>query len=240
LSALFSDHVNGLVDFLLAVWTRLTGLIARAFELFVRFIALFAPKPIQYSMAVIQDDSLALSASGAEASTKMPQWVIYLFMGFIALLALAAILGLLWVLRGTKLSRAKRRTPRRVVRQNRMLEAILSRIRSIRDAIAFETAYKRHRRTPQGLYVLAVRSCRLTKLRKHPSESPAAFIRRLHGHLLAGSGLSTLDALADKLDRALYGGESVPLSHGESDAFAAQIQSLRTISSKKTGNSPRF
>lgn len=233
LTALFSGHVNGIVDFFLAVWSYLSGLIARAFELFVRFIALFAPKPVQYNMTVMQDDSPVMSMSGIEVSAKMPQWAIYLFMGFIALLFIAAILGILFVLRRTKISRKKRRTPRRITRQNRMLEAIIARIRAIREAIAFEAAYKKHRRTPQGLYVLAVRACRLTKLKKRPAESPSAFIRRLHDHLIENSGMSTLDALANKLDRALYANEHVSLSHGESDAFAAQIQALRAISSKK-------
>ena len=72
-----------------------------------------------------------------------------------------------------------------------------------------------------------MRACRLTRKRKRPFESPGAFIRRLHAQLLENSGMSTLDALADKLDRALYAGETVHLSHGESDAFAAQIQAVR-------------
>jgi len=232
LTALFGGHVNGVVDFLLAVWAIAAGVAAQALKLFARFIALFAPRPVQYDMTLAQDDSIALSMSGAEVGAKMPQWVVYLFMALIALLIIAAILGLLWVLRGTKISRSKRRTPRRVTRQNKMLEAILTRIREIREALAFEAAYKLHRRTPQGLYVFAVRACRLTKLRKRPSESPGAFIRRLHSHLLEKSGLSTLDALADKLDRALYAGERVPLSRGEHDAFTAQIHALRSHSSK--------
>lgn len=233
LAALFGGHVNSFVDFLLTVWAFVSGIARRALMLFARLITLFAPKPVQYNMTLSQDDSLALSMSGIEVGAKMPQWVIYLFIGFIALLAAAAVLGLLWALRGTKISRTRRRTPRRVTRQSRMLEALLARIRAIREALAFEAAYKKHRRTPQGLYVLAVHACRLTKLRKQPSESPGAFIRRLHAYLLDKSGLSTLDALADKLDRALYAGESVPLSRGESDAFAAQIQALRNSSIKK-------
>lgn len=233
LSSLFGGHVNSIVDLLLAIWRLITGIAGRALMLFTYFIALFAPKPVHYNMTLSADDSLPMSMAGVEISAKMPQWVIYLFIGFIILLAIAAIVGILWVLRRTKISRANRRTPRRVTRQNKMLAAILARIRAIREALAFEAAYKRHRRTPQGLYVLAVRACRLTKLRKRPSESPGVFIRRLHAHLLAKSGLSTLDALADKLDRALYANERVPLSHGESDAFAAQIQALRSLSSKK-------
>lgn len=233
LLSLLSGRINGVVDLLLTVWNVCVRIVARAFELFVRFIALFAPKPVQYNMTLTQEDAISPVATGLEISAKMPRWAIYLFIAFMAALVIAVIVLILWALRNTKLSRAPRRTPRRVTRTSRMLEALLARLRALREALAFESAYKRHRRTPQGLYILAVRACRLTKLKKRPAESPGAFIRRLHMHLLDKSGLSTLDALADKLDRALYADESVPLSRGESDAFAAQIQALRSISSKK-------
>lgn len=230
LLGLVSGRINSVVDALLSLWSVIVRIISRAFELFVRFIALFAPKPVQYNMSSPQEDSLALNAQGIEVTAKMPQWAIYLFMGLIAVLILAAVLAVLYMLRGTKLSRKQRKKPRRVMRQSRMLEAIMARLRTIREAIAFELLYRANRRTPQGLYILAVRACRLSRRRKRPKESPGAFIRRLQGELLEHSSLSTLDALADKLDRALYAGESVHLSHGESDAFAAQIQAIRQIS----------
>lgn len=226
LSSLFSGQIHGIVDLLLSVWAFVLGILKRVLNAFVYLLAFIVPKPVHYDMAPVQSDSPMMSANGVEVSAQMPQWLIYLFIGLIALLILAAVLAVLWILKNTKLSRSKRRTPRRVVRQSRMLQAILARIRAIQAALAFEASYKRNRRTPQGLYILALRTCRLTKLKKRPSESPGVFIRRLHAHLLDQSGLSTLDALADKLDRTLYAGEHVPLSHGESDAFAAQIAAL--------------
>jgi len=230
LLSLVFGNVTGLVDALLAAWHAAVRVIARVFELFVRFIALFAPKPVQYNMTLSSEDSTVLGAAGLEAAEPMPQWVIVLFIAVIILLLLAAVIAILWALRHTKLSRKPRRAARRVARSSRMMEALLARLAAIREAVAFELAYRKNRRTPQGLYVLAVRACRLSRRRKRPSESPAAFIRRLHADLLYASGLSTLDALAAKLERALYAGETVPLSRGESDAFAAQIQAIRRIS----------
>jgi len=234
LLALMSGRINSVVDMLLAAWSACVRVISRIFEAFVRLIALIAPKPVQYNMALTQEEAFAPAASGLEVSAQMPRWAIYLFISFMAVLAIAAIVLILWALRNTKLSRSPRRKARRITRSSRMLESILAYIRALRESLAFESAYKKNRRTPQGLYILAMRRCRLTKLKKHPGESPPAFILRLHAHLIAVSGMSTLDALAGKLERALYAGESVPLSHGESDAFAAQIQALHALSSKKT------
>lgn len=184
-------------------------------------------------MSAGNDSAFLPEGAGLEITAKTPQWLIWLFIAAIALLILVVVAAILWALRGTKLSRARRRkASRRVTRSSRMLDALLARLRALREAVSFELSYRRNRRTPQGLYVLAVRACRLTKRRRRPSESPAAFIRRLHSELLENSGLSTLDALADKLERALYAGETVPLSHGESDAFAAQLQAAAKLPSQ--------
>jgi len=229
LLSLVSGRINSVVDALLAVWGVCVRIIARAFELFARFIALFAPKPVQYNMSAGNDSAFLPEGAGLEVTAAMPRWLVMLLIALIVLAIAAAVLAILWALRGTKLSRAPRRTARRVTRTSRMMEALLNRLRALREALAFESALRRNRRTPQGLYVLAVRRCRLTKLRKRPGESPPAFIRRLHAQLMAQSGMSTLDALAAKLERALYAGERVPLSHGESDAFATQIQAAAKL-----------
>lgn len=233
LLGMVSGKINGIVDLLLSLWAAILRLLSRALELFARIVALFAPKPVHYNMAPVQEDSFIPQNAGLEITAKMPQWAIYLFMGLIGGLILAAVLAILYMLRGTKIKRTARKNPRRVTRTSRMLEAIMARLAMIREAIAFELLYRAHRRTPQGLYVLAVRACRLTRRKKRPGESPGAFIRRLHALLIESSGMSTLDALADKLDRTLYAGETVPLSHGESDAFAAQIQAVRQISASQ-------
>lgn len=233
LLSLASGRIDSVVDFLLTLWRGAVSAVSRVFELFVRFIALFMPKPVQYNMSAGNDSAFLPEGAGLEITAKTPQWLIWLFIAAIALLILAVVAAILWALRGTKLSRARRRkSSRRVTRSSRMLDALLARLRALREAVSFELAYRRNRRTPQGLYVLAVRACRLTRRRRRPSESPAAFIRRLHGELLENSGLSTLDALADKLERALYAGETVPLSHGESDAFAAQLQAAAKLPSQ--------
>ncbi len=234
LLSLASGRIDSVVAFLLTIWRAVSSAVARAFELFVRFIALFMPKPVQYNMTAGNDSAFLPEGAGLEVTAAMPRWLVVLFIALIALSILAAVLAILWALRSTKLSRAKRRkSSRRVTRTSRMLESILARIAAMREALAFELLYRKNRRTIAGLYVLAVRACRLTKRRKRAGESPGAFIRRLHVELLAQSGLSTLDALAAKLERALYAGETVPLSRGESDAFAAQIQAAAKLPSIK-------
>ena len=95
-----------------------------------------------------------------------------------------------------------------------MGEALRALIAKVMGSIAFELHYRANRRTPQGLYVYAVRSCRIKLLPKHKSESAGAYIRRLHKILLAQTGLSTLDRLADMLDRALYSDAKPHLSRG--------------------------
>lgn len=237
LLTLSNGHVESFVSFLLAVWTFAARIIRRAFELFVYMIALFAPKPVHYNYASMQEEAPAVIMGGTNIDAQMPQWVIYIFIAGFVLLALSVVAAILWLLRGTKLSRRKARRARRVTRQSKMLSALRERLCALKEHIAFETAYRHNRRTPQGLYVLAVRTCRTKQLKKRPSESPGAYIRRLHGVLLEKSGMSTLDALAGKLDRILYAGESVPLSHGESDAFAAQIAAVRQIDSAKRPDS---
>lgn len=236
LLSLFSGHVNGLVEAFLLIWKHLQRAAISIMTVFGLFLArLFGnPRMMNHQQAVYQDSTVYQTGS-MEAMGTAPQWVVYLVMGTIAAAILAAILAILWALRGTKLSRtSKRKSRRKVTRTSRMGEAVRALIARITNRITFELLYRANRRTPQGLYVYALRTCRIKLLPKHKSESAGAYIRRLHQILISQTGLSTLDRLADMLDRALYGDGKPRLSRGEADAFAAQIRAISAPAILKT------
>jgi predicted membrane protein len=142
LLSLVSGRINSVVDALLAVWAVCVRLISRVFEAFVRLIAFFAPKPVQYNMTLPPEESFVPVASGLEITAKMPRWAIMLFIACLIALAIVVVILMLWALRNTKLSRVPRRKARRVTRSSRMLEALLARIRALREAgfsVAAET-----------------------------------------------------------------------------------------------------
>lgn len=231
-----SGHVYSFVEVFLTIWQALWDAVAKAFTAFVLFMSrLLGPPRSIARPPVSQQDSFAYSAGVMEEMDKAPAWVVYLIMGAIAAVILAAILAILWALRSVKTGRTnKKKSRRKVTRTSRMGEALRALIAKVMGSIAFELHYRANRRTPQGLYVYAVRSCRIKLLPKHKNESAGAYIRRLHKILLAQTGLSTLDRLADMLDRALYSDAKPHLSRGEADTFAAQIRAIAPLSILKS------
>ena len=236
LLSLSGSHVDSLVEVFLSLWHTFSGAAASAFTAIVLFLSrLFGPPRSIARPPAAQQDSFTYYGGPMEEMGTAPQWVVYLVMGVIAAAILAAILAILWALRNTKLSRTRKtKSSRKVTRTSRMGEAIRALLARIVDLITFELLYRANRRTPQGLYIYAVRSCRIKLLPKRASESAGAYIRRLHQILLKQTGLSTLDRLADMLDRTLYGDGKLHLSHGEADAFAVQIRTISAPSILKT------
>ena len=239
LLTLSSGHVDGIVEAFLTVWRVVSGAVVQAFTAFVLFMSrLFGPPRAIARNPAAQQDAFTYYGGPMEEMGTAPQWVVYLVMCVIAALIIAAILAILWALRGTKLSRTgKKKSSRKVTRTSRMGEAIRALIAKAAGAITFELLYRANRHTPQGLYIYAVRTCRIKLLPKHKNESAGAYIRRLHQILLEQTGLSTLDRLADMLDRALYSGVKPRLSRGEADAFACQIRAIAPASIIKTPKS---
>lgn len=239
LLTLSSGHVDGLVEAFLAVWRTVSGAMIQDFTALVLFLSrLFDPPRTIARQPAAQQDSFVYYGGAMEEMGAAPQWVVYLVMGVIAAAILATLLAILWALRRTKLSRTgKKPVRRKVTRTSRMGEAIRALMARAAALAAFELRYRANRHTPQGLYVYAVRTCRLKLLPRHKSESAGAYIRRLHQILLEQTGLSTLDRLADMLDRALYSGVKPRLSRGEADAFACQIRAIAPASIIKTPKS---
>lgn len=228
LLSLAGGHVNSFVEAFLLVWSKVKAVLLFFFMIFARCIALLFGNPrMMKRQAAIQEDSLAYSVGPMEEMGTAPQWVVYLVMGVIAALILAAILGILFALRHTKISRTrKKKTYRKVTRTSHIAAALRAMIARIIGLITFELRYRANRHTPQGLYILAVRTCLTKRIPKRKHESPGAYLRRLHGLLIAQGSTSQLDQLAGMLDDALYGGKPVQLDRGQAEAFAGQIRAI--------------
>ncbi|MBR5301343.1 MAG: hypothetical protein IKU38_00735 [Clostridia bacterium] len=228
LLSLSGGHVSSLVEAFLVIWgylSRAAISVMTAIGLFLAY--LFGGQRMMQRQQAVYQDSPAYQTGVMTAAQTAPAWVVYLIMGAIAAVLLTAVIAILWVLRSTRLSSTRKaKSRRRVTRTSRMGEAIRALIARIAGAITFELRYRANRHTPQGLYIFAVRACRIKLLPKHKNESAGAYIRRLHQILLKQTGLSTLDRLADMLDRALYSDSKPHLSRGEADAFAAQIRAI--------------
>lgn len=228
LLSLSQGHVDSIVDLFLTVWAFLSGALKKAVAAIALFLAkLFGPPRMMERQHIVQEDSLAYSVSGMEEMGTAPQWVVYLVMGVIAAIILAAILGILWALRSTKLGRTRRKkTRRKVTRTSHIGTALRALIAKAVGLITFELRYRAGQHTPQGLYVLAVRTCLAKRIPKRKSESPGAYLRRLHDMLVAQGGASQLDHLAAMLDDALYGGIRAQLDPQQAEAFRSQIRAI--------------
>ncbi|MBE5798456.1 MAG: hypothetical protein E7321_00690 [Clostridiales bacterium] len=223
-----SGHVDSIVDLFLVFWahfSRIAMALMTGFGLLLAF--LFGGQRMMERNTVMQEDGPDFYSGVMEEMSAAPQWVVYLVMGVIAAAILAAVIAVLWALRHTKLGRSrKKKKHRKVTRTSHAGAAIRALIGRIVHAVAFELRYRANRRTPQGLYILAVRTCRVKRIPRRKHESPGAYMRRLHIMLTAQGSVSSLDQLAQMLDHALYGGLQTQLSRREADAFAAQIRSI--------------
>lgn len=228
LLSLTGSHIGGLVDRLLLLWNLIADAAVSILTAFALLMARLLGGPHTIARpAVYQEDSLAYQSGPMKETGTAPEWVVYLVMGLIAALIIAGILAILIALRRTRLqaSPSKRRR-RKAKRKSYAAHALRALLCKAAEAISFEIFYRLNSRSVQGLYVLAVRTCRLKRLPRLKRESPGAYIRRLHGILLSQSGPSTLDELAALLDLALYGGVQTPLSRRQSAAYAAQLRAL--------------
>lgn len=233
------SHVSGLVEAFLLVWDVFSRAAMTMLTILGLLLArLFGGQRMMERQQIVHEDSPAYSSAIMQEMGTAPQWVVYLVMGLIGAVVLGVILAILWVLRSTKIGRThKKKKRRKVTRSSHAMAAIRAALAKLCTLVTFELRYRANRRTPQGLYILAVRTGRIKRIPRKKHESPGAYIRRLHQMLLTQTGLSTLDRLADMLDRALYGDGKPHLSHGEADAFAAQIRAIAAPPIIKTGKS---
>jgi len=219
-------HVDSLVGFLMILWDHFCAACTLLLNILARIILLFAGKPKAYRQDTPPPQAEAPALEAMEI-VSAPDWIVYVFIALIIGLIILTVAVILYALHGMKLSRTGRLPrKRKVMRRSHFLSALRALVRRIADRIAFEIAYRRYRRTPQGLFILARRTGRLRRLPYKPCESAGAYLRRYHAALLAQGTDSSLDALAAQLDAALYGKEHIRLSRQEYEAFALQVAAL--------------
>ena len=180
---------------------------------------------LPFFAAAVIASVLRPAASRLHAHTRIPE------KAGGTVLILAAVILIIWALRSARFGRAKKKNIRRkVTRTSKAGEAIRALIAKTAALVAFELHYRAHRHTPQGIYVYAVRACRAKRIPRKKHESPGAYMRRLHGMLIAQGEKSDLETLAHMLDGALYGGIQPHLERSEADALSAQIRAIAAVS----------
>lgn len=248
-----SGQIHSAVDLLLviarevgAVLSVIFGAIGNVLAAIILFLIRILPDAQQNAA----QESMTAMGEMAEIAEEesggiLPVWVFPLIFGlFLAGLAI----WILYQLRDKKIFRAKIRTHRhKVVRKSYLLPMIIAFLRRFAEAVVFEWHYLRCRRSPQGLLVLAERTGRKHRLRRHPGESPGGYVRRLSREGLvdeSDSGTAQdsqapqnsekyaenkeiLIRLAGLLDDIFYGGETVTLTGAEYRGYVSAIRGIR-------------
>lgn len=211
---LASGKVHNAVD--LFLW--LMGYVLKAVELVMTLFAMAVGYVIYFFIMLMPNGPAGMQNSGLyvqkqeiiekveNAVIQVPDWVAG------ALLALAAIAGLIWVFRrfrGMKLKGAgPLRAEKAIVRKSYVLEALLTLAGRMRDGILFEFRYRRNRNTLEGMLVYAERLGKRRKVSRQTGEGPGEYMRRLAARLEAGENRQReeLFRLAHRLDCVCYGG----------------------------------
>ena len=228
LIALGSGQVDSLVALAAKVWALLGLVMEKIVRVFAALLSVNFYKNIRLEKVVDHYTVTIVPLNDEQAMGTAPLWLVYGFLALLGLFFLVFVVALLFDFRGKRVLRTKKNTRRRVVtRKSHLLSAIAALFVRARDTVAFELHYRFGKRVPQTLYVYAQRKFRLTKLAQRRSESPGAYLRRLHSLLHAQGEASSLDALAEQTDAAIYGGEAIVLSRQEYAAYAAQIRKVR-------------
>ena len=225
--ALSGSHIENLVDAILFLWRVVCRVSEACLHVLAWFLSLFVRKYQPNHVNPVYETS-AIPDLEDIGPVDAPAWIVYVLWGALSCVLITAVIALLRMLHGTKLTRtraAKRR--RRITRKSHFLSALRAMFAALAGRIAFETAYRFGPPSPQRLYVLAVRTGFVNRIGKRRAESPGAYLRRYHRTLAAQQAESSLDVLADTLDAALYGGAKPTLSRTEYERIARQIRSLR-------------
>ena len=117
----------------------------------------------------------------------------------------------------------------RTVRTSHFLESVREQAGSLAAAAVFEVQYRKNRKTPEGLFVLAERTGRRKRIIRKKDESPGAYVRRLaeRDGQDRPAGIERLDHLAEILDQVYYGEGGRTLSPEEYRSYAQAIKDLR-------------
>lgn len=219
-------HIESIVEAVILLWKALCRLGTLSLHALAWFLSLFAGQYKHVSVNPVYETPDMPDIEGI-GTIDAPAWIVYIFIGALAAVLIAAVIALIHMLHGTKLTRtrvSKRRS--RVTRKSHLLSALRALLSSFAARVAFEAAYRFGPPSPQRLYVLAVRTGLIHRFGKMRGETPGAYLRRYHLSLIAQQTESSLDDLANQLDSVLYGGVKNMMTHEEYERIARQIRSL--------------
>lgn len=183
---------------------KVIGVIVGGIILLIIWLLPGTPRVARDKMEMVVQENVEAAVELTEQ--VIPLWV-FQILGIVA--GLGALGWILYLCRGKKLQFRKRAVNRRrVVRRSRFLSAIAEALLRLRERFLFELDYRRYRRTPQGLLVLAERVGKQNHLARSVSESPGEYLRRFAGELEQNSGEGKeLQELAHMLDCIYYAGQ---------------------------------
>lgn len=241
-----SGQVHSAVDmillFLRYLWSMLSvvfrilgAILGRIFLLIAMLLPSMPPQARASLQMSMQEEIMeVVDAAGFD----VPLWVFQLLLA----LAAAVLVGyILYQLRGTRVQRIRRGIrKRKVFRKSRFFAALRERLMQIRDQLELEWNYRRYRKTPEGLLILAERVGQRNRLKRHINESPGEYMRRfaaaLDDQVLEGGALECRDEdknhlqeLAHLLDQIYYGGRKCELNPAVYDRYVRQIQALQPV-----------
>ena len=187
-------QVHSLVDLLLVIlagiW-RVVYAVAGAVGMVLGYILFFVIALLPNAPPGARTRAAELVSQGTEkleeyVGSAVPPWVVWLVL---AVLAVAGVLVLLYQFRHIRLKAVRlQRGRRKVVKKSHVLSALAALAAGAMARIRFEIRYLRHRKTPQGLLVLAERTGKHLHLGRGPGESPGGYLRRLAEYQNRSSG----------------------------------------------------
>lgn len=236
---LASGQIHGAVDILLVILSWLWkiaevvfGVIGKVLGGIILLLVMLLPGTPKAAretmMASVQESTEEIVDT---AGIAVPDWVFYAVLGAGAL---ALTCWIMYQLRHTRLKRrAFRPGRRRVVRRSYLFPALLELCRRLKDRIVFAWLYRRFRKTPQGLLVMAEQIGRQRKVGRRVNEGPGEYLRRLDRVLSAQPGQGerqtsgSLADLGEMLDKIYYAGQSCGLTPAEYKHYAELLQTLQ-------------
>lgn len=232
---LASGQIHSLVDLFLYVMQRVWNMLAVIggfvgeilMVLILLIVMIFPSTPSSARQELWMQVKEEVAEQTEVAESVLPDWVQWLFFA----LLLAVLAGvILYQFRGVKIGQRRRvRNKKKIVRKSWLWAALKAYWRRIKESLEFEIQYQRHKKTPQGLLVLAERIGRQNHLEREAQESPGAYLRRLGAVMDAGEFFE----LAQMLDEIYYAGKQRKLTDVEYNRYASKIQDIRQVKLEK-------
>ena len=227
-----SGRIHSLVDLVLflavcvgrvigAVFGAISGVLGNI----LRFLLMLLPDaPLESGGETVAAAAGAAEEEVTREPTALPLWA---GKAAVAVLLLCLVVWILLKFRRVRLKRPERgRKTVRTVRTSHFLESVREQAGRLAAAAVFEVQYRKNRKTPEGLFVLAERTGRRKRIIRKKDESPGAYVRRLaeRDGQDRPAGIERLDHLAEILDQVYYGEGGRTLSPEEYRSYAQAVK----------------